>query len=58
MSPYVLVTIRVFLYRNLGLSYLICMIAMLMIGFGIPYLFIKYVVRRNKLLSRILLGEW
>lgn len=57
MSPYVIVAIRVFLYKQLGFPYMLSMILMLSLGYFIPYVFIKYVVRKNKLMSRILLGQ-
>lgn len=58
MSPYIQVAIRVFLYQKLGLPYLLCMGLMLVLGFLIPYLVIKYIVEKNKYLSRILIGQW
>lgn len=58
MSSYIQVAIRVFLYQKLGLPYLLCMGLMLVLGFLIPYLVIKYIVEKNKYLSRILIGQW
>lgn len=58
MSPYVQVAIRVFLYQKLGMPYLFCMGLMLVLGFLVPYVMIKYVVERNVYFSRILLGKW
>lgn len=58
MSPYVQVAIRVFLYKKMGAPYLLCMGSMLVLGFLIPYILIKYVVEKNKYLSGILMGKW
>lgn len=58
MSPYVQVAIRVFLYKKMGAPYLLCMGLMLVFGFFVPYVFINYVVEKNKSLSRILIGQW
>ena len=58
MSPYVQVAIRVFLYKRLGAPYLLCVGLMLILGFLIPYVIIKYIVEKNKYLSRILIGKW
>lgn len=58
MSPYVQVAIRVFLYRKLGMPYLLCMGLMLVLGFLLPFVIIKYIVEPNKYLSRILIGKW
>ena len=58
MSPYVQVAIRVFLYKRLGVSYLLCMGLMIILGYLAPYLIIKYIVEKNKYLSRILIGKW
>ena len=58
MSPYVQVAIRVFLYQKLGLPYLLCMGLMLVLGFLIPYVIIKYIVEKNVCLRRILIGQW
>ena len=58
MSPYVQVAIRVFVYQKWEMSYLLCMGLMLVLGFFVPYVFIKYVVEENKYLSRILIGQW
>ena len=57
MSPYVLVAIRVFLYKALGMPYLLCMSLMLILGFAIPYVFIKCIVKKNKVLRLVLIGE-
>lgn len=58
MSPYVQVAIRIFLYKKLGVPYLLCMELMMVLGFLIPYIIIKYIVEKNKYLSRILIGKW
>ena len=58
MSPYVQVAIRVFLYKALGVPYLLCMGLMVILGFVLPYVIIKYIVRKNRYLSRILIGQW
>lgn len=58
MSPYVQVAVRVFLYQKAGMSYLLCMGLMLVLGFLIPYVIIKYIVEKNVYLRRILIGEW
>lgn len=57
MSPFVMVPVRVFLYKRIGTPYWICMVMMLSLGFGVPYLFIKYVIRKVGFLKGILLGE-
>ena len=58
MSLYVQVAIRVFLYKKLGVSYLLCMGLMIILGYLVPYMIIKYIVEKNKYLSRILIGQW
>ena len=58
MSPYVQVTIRVFLYSMLEMPYLLCMGLMIILGYLVPYVIIKYIVEKNKYLSRILIGKW
>lgn len=58
MSPYVQVAIRVFLYKKIGAPYLLCMALMLILGYLVPYMIIKYIVEKNKYLSRILIGQW
>ena len=58
MSPYLQVAIRVFLYKKLGASYLMCMGLMIILGYLVPYVIIKYIVEKNKYLSRILIGKW
>lgn len=58
MSPYVMVGIRVFCYKALGFPYWFCMAAMVICGFGVPYLFIRYAVRRNRWLCGLLIGKW
>ena len=58
MSPYIQVAIRVFLYKKLGVSYILCMGLMFVLGFLFPYVVIKYIVEKNKYLSRILIGQW
>lgn len=58
MSPYVQVAVRVFLYQKAGMPYLLCMGLMLVLGFLIPYVIIKYIVEKNVYLRRILIGEW
>ena len=57
MSPYVQVAIRVFLYRKLGMPYLLCMGLMLVLGFLIPYVLIRGIVEKNIYLSKILIGK-
>lgn len=58
MNPYIQVAIRVFLYRKLGMPYLLCMGLMLVLGYLVPFMIIKYIVEPNKYLSGILIGKW
>lgn len=41
LSPWVQVAVRVFLYTKLGVPYIICMLLMFLLGFAIPYVFLK-----------------
>jgi len=47
LSPWVQVAIRIFLYKKLGLNYVICFAAMFVLGFLIPYCVLKVSEKLN-----------
>ena len=58
LSYYVQIPIRVLGYSVLNLPYAIVVAAMLSMGLLIPYVVSRFVIRRHRILSGMLLGKW
>jgi len=58
LSYFVQVPIRVVLWRIFGMNYWVIVALMFVGGFLVPVLVSKYIIRKNSVLRKLLIGDW
>ena len=58
LSYYVQQFIRVIVFHMLGISYIVVFLAEILLGGSLSVLISKTIIRKNKVLKALILGEW
>lgn len=58
MSGPVLVFLRIVLYKFVGIQYTLYVIVATILAYAIPIFISKFIIRKNRILRRLLLGMW